>query len=84
MRLAGHVAHGEIIEVYTGFWWGELRERKYMKNPSIDGRIILRWIFRKRCVGIDWIELVKDRDKWGTCECGNEPSVSVKCGEYLD
>jgi len=20
----------------------------------------------------------------GTCECGNEPSVSVKCGEFLD
>jgi hypothetical protein len=20
----------------------------------------------------------------GTCECGNEPSVSIKCGEYLD
>ena len=20
----------------------------------------------------------------GTCECGNEPSVSIKCGEFLD
>ena len=20
----------------------------------------------------------------GTCECGNELSVSIKCGEYLD
>ena len=20
----------------------------------------------------------------GTCECGNEPSGSVKCGEFLD
>jgi len=20
----------------------------------------------------------------GTCECGNEPSVSIKCGEFID
>jgi hypothetical protein len=32
-------------------------------------------------VGVDWIELVVDRDKVaGTCEYGNEPSGSIKCG----
>jgi len=39
-------------EVCTGFWWGNLRERDYFEDPSIDGRIILRWIFRKWDVGI--------------------------------
>jgi len=36
--------------------------------------------------GVDWIELAQNRDRWraGTCECGNEPSGSVKCGEFLD
>ena len=34
-------------EVYVGFWWGNLRERDHLENPCIDGRIILRWIFRK-------------------------------------
>jgi hypothetical protein len=34
------------VEVHTGFWWGELRERNHLGNPGIDGRIILRWIFR--------------------------------------
>jgi hypothetical protein len=34
-------------EVYTGFWWGILRERDRLEDPSIDGRIILSWIFRK-------------------------------------
>jgi hypothetical protein len=24
-----------------------LRERDHLKNPGVDGRIILRWIFRK-------------------------------------
>jgi hypothetical protein len=34
-------------EACTGFWWGNLRERDHLKDPGIDGRIILRWIFRK-------------------------------------
>jgi hypothetical protein len=29
------------------FWWGNLRERDHFENPGVDGRIILRWIFRK-------------------------------------
>ena len=31
----------------TGFWWGNLRERNHRGDPDIDGRIVLRWIFRK-------------------------------------
>ena len=34
-------------EVCTGFWWGSLRERDQWGDPDVDGRIILRWIFRK-------------------------------------
>jgi len=38
---------GRRVEVYTGFWWGNLRERDHAENLSAYGRIILRWIFRK-------------------------------------
>jgi len=31
----------------TGFWWGNLRERDHLEDPDVDGRIIVRWIFRK-------------------------------------
>jgi len=34
-------------EVYTGFWWGNLRERGHLENPGVNGRIILTWIFGK-------------------------------------
>ena len=34
--------------MYTGFWWEKLRERDHLEDPEgVDGRIILRQIFRK-------------------------------------
>jgi len=39
-------------EVYTEFWWGNLRERGHLEDPGVDGRIILRCIFRKWNVGV--------------------------------
>ena len=34
-------------EAYKGFWWENVRERDHLEDPGRDGRIILRWIFRK-------------------------------------
>jgi hypothetical protein len=52
-------------EACTGFWWGNLRERDKLGDTGVDGRIILRWIFRIWDVeGMDGIELVQDRDSW--------------------
>jgi len=33
--------------VYSGLWWGTLRERDHLEDPGVERRIILRWIFRK-------------------------------------
>ena len=46
------------------FWWGNLKEIYHLEDPGIDGRIILRWIFKKWDGSMDWIDLVRDRDKW--------------------
>jgi len=35
------------IEVCTGFGGGSLRERGHWGDQVVDGRIILKWIFRK-------------------------------------
>ena len=34
------------------FGGGNLRERDHLGDPGVDGRIILRWIFRKWDVGV--------------------------------
>jgi hypothetical protein len=47
MRWAGHVAQMERGQACTGFWWGNLKGRDYWGDPGVDGRIILRWIFKK-------------------------------------
>jgi len=52
-------------EVYAGFWWGNHIERDHFEDPGLYGRIILRWNFRKwEGVGMDWIDLAQDEDKW--------------------
>jgi hypothetical protein len=63
-----------------------MMERDHLVDVGVDGRIILRRIFRKLDVGVmDWIELAKYRDRWEcTCECGNEHSGSIKFGDFLD
>jgi hypothetical protein len=43
---------------------GSLRERDYLGDPGIDGRIILRWICRKWGVGVwtgsNWLRTETD------------------------
>jgi hypothetical protein len=34
--------------------------------------------------GVDWIHLAQDRQVAGSCVYGDEPSGSIKCGEFLE
>jgi len=33
--------------MHAGFWWGDIREREHFEDLSIDGGIVLNWIFIK-------------------------------------
>ena len=42
--------------MYTGVGCGNLSEINHLEDPDVDGRIILRWLFRKwdPGLGLDW------------------------------
>jgi hypothetical protein len=48
----------------TGFWWGDVMEDNHLADPGVDGRIILKLMFKTWDGDMDWIELAQDRDRW--------------------
>jgi len=51
-----------------------LRKRDQLRNPGVDGRIIIRCFIRKYDVGV----------RTGTSWLRVGTVVSIKCGEFLD
>jgi hypothetical protein len=65
MGGACSTCEGAYICIYAGFWWGKLRERDHLGDPGLDGRIILKCIFRMWDGGMEWLDVAQDRDGWG-------------------
>ena len=61
MGWGGNAACMGEIEVYTAFWWEDLRERDHLEDLSEDARIILKWIFKKwdgaAWTGLIWLSI---------------------------
>ena len=41
-------------------------EGDHLEAPGLDGRIILKWIFRKGGGSMDWIDVAQNSDRWQT------------------
>ena len=61
--------------MHTGFGWGTTEGKRPLGRSR--RRIILTWTFNK------WGGSEQEQVA-GSCERGNEPSGSIKCGEFLD
>ena len=61
-----------------------MRERVHLEFLCADGRIILKWIFKKwygGWTGMIWLRI--GTRGGGSCECDTEPSGSIICGTFL-
>jgi len=56
-----------------------------LEDLGLDRRIILKELFKEVGFrGMDWIAVPQNMGEVkGYCSCGNEPSFSTKCGEFL-
>jgi hypothetical protein len=56
------------IKVYTGFWWGDLREGNHLDGPAVFGCMILKIDLQEKewrgGGGLDWIDVAQDRKSW--------------------
>jgi hypothetical protein len=64
LRWAGHVARmGERRGAYRVLV-GKPEGRNHLKDPGVDGKIILKLTFERLDGGMDWIDLVQDTNMW--------------------
>jgi hypothetical protein len=47
MRWAGHVTRVGDRRGVAGLLCGELRKRDHLEDLGVDGKIIVKWIFKK-------------------------------------
>jgi hypothetical protein len=60
--------------MHTEFWWKYLKKKNHLEDPCVVGRTILEWIFKNWDVGMEWIDLLQDR---------NRSQAAVNAGNFL-
>jgi hypothetical protein len=56
--------YGRRDRCAEGFGEGDLRKRDHLQNLGLDGRIILKCIYKKWNGGMDQIYLAQNSDRW--------------------
>ena len=54
---------GERCGAYRVFM-GNMWERDHLKGLGLDGRIILKWIFKKWNGSVDWVGQAHGKERW--------------------
>ena len=80
MRWAGHVA--PVEERYIQGFDGNSEGRRPPGRPRHRWEDNIKMDLQEvGCGDMDWIHVAQYSD---TCDCGNNPSGSIKCGEFVD
>jgi hypothetical protein len=54
----------ERRDMHTGFWREDPKERDHLEDLGVDGRIILKFVFKELGhEGMDWVCLAQDTDQ---------------------
>ena len=52
--------------MYTGVWWGNLKERDHLEDPDVGGIYRIKiYLQEVGCGCKKWIELAQGRYRWG-------------------
>jgi hypothetical protein len=58
-----HGTYGGRRGAYIDLVW-KPESRDHWQGPGLDGKIILKWIFRRWDGGMDWLDLAQNRGGW--------------------
>jgi hypothetical protein len=86
MRWAGYVEHMEERRGVYRILVGKPEEKRPFGRPERRWEDNIKMYHQEvGCGGLDWIELVHDRDRWRTLvNAVINPQVPIKCGDCLD
>ena len=71
--LRYQIKKNEMGEAFITYWERRGACRGLVRKPEgkrphgrlgMDGRIILKWMFKKGDEGMDWVDLAQDGDTW--------------------
>jgi hypothetical protein len=65
MKWAGYVERMGRRGMHIGYWWSIQKERRPLGRPRLRWVVNIKMDLREiRWDGMDWIDLVQNRDQW--------------------
>lgn len=50
--------------MHIEYYWESQKERDHCEDRDGNGQMILKWVLRRVCGGIEWMDPTRDRGRW--------------------